>query len=107
VGEFFQSYNDITVLQREMEDMDDAEQRRFMRRLSMETHVALAKHIESDAQMAVKVEQMHAALFDPMDGLVNLRKWMCRIATRAGVIFVAACGSIASLAAAGHSIGWW
>lgn len=105
--EYFQPFRDIASLQHEMERMDDSEQRRFMRRLSMETHVTLVNHIDSEADYKKKVDEMHKALFDPMDGLVNLRKWMCRIATRAGIIFVASCACIASLAAAGHSIGWW
>lgn len=105
--EFFQSYNDIDTLQRDMERMDDSEQRRFMRRLSMETHVALQRHIESEAPITRKVEEMHAALFDPIEGLVNLRKWMCRIITWIGVCIGTFVSLLAGIASAGHSFGWW
>lgn len=104
---FMQPYTDVAVLQRDMEQMDDAEQRRFMRGLTMETHISLHRHILDEEPYKQKVDQMHAALFDPMNGLVNLKRWMCRLATWAGVGLGATASLVAGIASAGHSFGWW
>jgi hypothetical protein len=102
-----EKYVDIDDLRLKVAGMDDDQQRNFMRELTMQTHVSFNRHLLEEADTKVKVDQMHTALFDPLDGLVNLRKWMCRLATWAGVILASTISAAAGVASAGHNFGWW
>ena len=97
----------IDDLRLKVAGMSDDQQRTFMRELAMQTHVAFNRHLQDEADTKVKVDQMHAALFDPLDGLVNLRKWLCRLATWAGVALAPLISAAAGIASAGHNFGLW
>lgn len=61
------------------------------------------KHAKDETWQA-KVE---AALFDPQEGLVHIRKWMTRIAFAMITVIVSLAGVVLWVATLGHNIGWW
>jgi hypothetical protein len=102
-----EKYVDIDELRLKVAGMADDQQRTFMRELAMQTHVAFNRHLIEEADTKLKVNEMHRALFDPLDGLVNLRKWLCRLATWAGVGLAGIISATAGIASFGHNFGWW
>lgn len=101
------AYTNISELQKTLEAMDDAEQRRFMRRLAMETHVKLELHLGEERIAMQKLNEVHKALFDPEEGLVHLRAWMCRLARSAAWAAGGVLSGLAAIATIGHQFGIW
>jgi hypothetical protein len=71
----------------------------------------LEAHINREER---QLEDMYDALFDPDTGLVNVKKWMddsikfiCRLATRIGIILGGCAALMAAVASAGRNFGWW
>jgi len=62
-----------------------------------------AKSIK-DAAWQAKVD---AALFDPDEGLINLRKWMTRFAVGLTTVIAAAGGVILWIVTIGRTLHWW
>ena len=73
----------------------------------VETHSILINHLEEEKFSVKKLEDVHRALFHPLDGLVNMKRWMCRIATWTGVILVGFLAAVSSVIAIGRDLGWW
>ena len=119
------SETSMNELRAQCAQLDENGQRVFVRELVMRNTVDLQDHIVEERETKEKMCEVHRAmfdpeagtrvilkrvndaLFDPMNGLVNWKKWMCRILTWAGVIVGALWGATVGAVVIGHNLGWW
>ena len=86
-----------------------------MRRAALQHLLPLKREVRKigDAQRAKSIKdaawqaKVDAALFDPDEGLINLRKWMTRIAVGLGTAITAIAGAMIWVATLGSTLHWW
>ena len=98
---------EVAELRSQLGRLDDAGQRVMVQELVIHTHAALNSHIKEHEATLMKVNEMHTALFDPENGLVSIKKWLCRIARAAAAIAVVLWTVGLGLIQVGNKIGWW
>ena len=115
------SFTDADKLEQQVEVLSPSEQHRFMTRLAIETHVKLELFLQREDDSMRKLDEVHEhvgalreeskkineALFDPDNGLVYIKNWICRLFKTGCWVVGGFFTLLASVAAAGHSFGFW
>lgn len=101
------AYKSLADVENALKGLSEEDQRLFMRRLAVETHVRFELHLEEERVAMNKLDDVHKALFDPENGLVHLKSWMCRLAKSAAWIAGGALSGLAAVATIGHQFGIW